>query len=393
MKVTRREDRATGEGPLRVAVVSDGVYPYFKGGKELRAFQLFSRMPSAGMSVQFFTMQWWGTGKTSTDHGVEMRALCRARPMYKGSRRSIVQALTFAASCLRLWGVQADVIDADHMPYLPLLPVLAISRARRIPVVVTWHEWWGKPYWCQYLGPLGAPAAWLESWLARRAPQIVVHTSATARQLRDVGVDDERITVVSNGVDLALVGSAPPSTAHFDLLYVGRLIAHKGAHLLVEAVAALRERGLELTCGIVGEGPESERLEALVRARGLATQVKLLGRVEDESEVFGLMKSARTFVLPTVREGYGLAVAEALACGAQVVTTNHPDNNARQLVIEGQNGWLCDPDAMALANALQHAHQCPLDSGAVAATGRALGWDQAAASLAGVYRQSIGRTR
>ena len=393
MKRPGRHVPAAGGRTLRVAVVSDGVYPYFKGGKELRAFQLLSRLPADQFSVQLFTMRWWGAGSTRAGYGIELRGLCAARAMYNGSRRSVAQAVVFSLACLKLWRVRADVIDADHMPYLPLLPVLAIARARRIPVVVTWHEWWGRRYWCEYLGPAGACAAWLERRLARLAPRLIVHTPGTAQQLVAAGVDARRVEVVTNGVDLDAIDRAPTSASRFDVLFVGRLISHKGAHLLVEALAALAGKGIALTCAIVGEGPEAARVTQLVQSRALSGQVSMLGWLESQAEVFGLLKGARTFVLPSVREGYGLAVAEALACGAQVVTTNHKDNASRHLVQEGRNGWLCDPGVEALAAALEQAHWHPLDRAAVAASARALTWEQAVERLADIYRETVEAAR
>ena len=62
------------------------------------------------------------------------------------------------------------------------------------------------------------------------------------------------------------------------------------------------------------------------------------------------MKTSRMFVLPSVREGFGLVVVEANACGIPVVTTTHADNAARDLIVEGQNGYLVEPDYKVLAH-------------------------------------------
>ena len=384
-----RDNSGPAPPPLRVAVVSDAVYPFCTGGKELRSFQIYSRIQATGARVQIFTMRWWGEGARNTDHGLEMLSLCRSRAMYKGPRRSIAQAFAFSLGCLKLWNVGADVIDADQIPYLPVLPVLLIAKLRRIPVLLTWHEWWGEDYWRQYLGPWGSAAAHLERALARLAPQLVVHSPVTARQLRNAGVSAERIAIVPNGVDLDLLRSAPASERRFDVLFVGRLLAHKGAHLLVEALARLRADGLRLSCGIVGEGPERPRLHGMIVGAGLSDEVALLGRVEHHREVLGLLKSAKTFALPTTREGYGLAVAEALACGTQVVTTNHVDNNAQHLVQHGVNGWLCEANVGSLTSALEKAACSPIERSSVAATG-ARGWDDAVSTLLRLYGRRTG---
>jgi glycosyltransferase involved in cell wall biosynthesis len=53
------------------------------------------------------------------------------------------------------------------------------------------------------------------------------------------------------------------------------------------------------------------------------------------------MKSSKVFVLPSTREGFGIVVIEASACGITVITVNHKDNAARDLIVEGKNGFVC----------------------------------------------------
>src|SRR6185437_2326792 len=66
-----------------------------------------------------------------------------------------------------------------------------------------------------------------------------------------------------------------------------------------------------------------------------------------------LVKSARVAVFPSAREGFGIAVLEAIACGLPVVTTSAPDNLAQHLVIRSAAGVVCQPGAEAIAEALR----------------------------------------
>ena len=82
--------------PLRVAVVTDGIYPYFKGGKEVRFHQLLRRLAGPEVEIDVFTMHWWDGPRDRQEDGLSLHAICRNWCMYAGERRSVLQALMFA---------------------------------------------------------------------------------------------------------------------------------------------------------------------------------------------------------------------------------------------------------------------------------------------------------
>ena len=75
--------------------------------------------------------------------------------------------------------------------------------------------------------------------------------------------------------------------------------------------------------------------------------------VREQKEVYSLVKAAKVFVFPSAREGFGVAVLEALACGVPVVTTSAPDNLAQHLVARSPRGTICDSTASAIADAVK----------------------------------------
>ena len=326
--------------PLRVAVVTDGIYPYFKGGKEVRFHQLLRRLVGPEVEIDVFTMHWWDGPRDRQEHGVSLHAICRKWEMYAGEHHSLVQALMFALACTRLLTVEADVIDADHMPYLQLLPLKIISRLRGIPLIVTWHEWWGETYWRSYLGRAGQIAARLEHFVVSLADCLIVPTDQTAESMTAAGVDRDTIAVLPSGIDREAIATVGPARRYYDIVFVGRLLNHKGADMLLGALKELRDRNnRQVSCAIVGEGPEKPQLDRLVHQLELTSDVEFLGRLESQESVFALIKSATVFALPTDGAGFGIAVAEALACGTQVVTTDHDDNQARHLINDGVTGF------------------------------------------------------
>jgi glycosyltransferase involved in cell wall biosynthesis len=136
---------------------------------------------------------------------------------------------------------------------------------------------------------------------------------------------------------------------------VGRLLDHKRVDVLIDAVAELSRRGTCLSLTIVGKGPEYSELRKRAAACGLTSQITFTGELPTHAGVISRMKSARLMVFPTLREGFGLAAVEAMACGTPVITTDHPDNFARLLVAPGQNGYLCRADGSDLPDLILRA--------------------------------------
>ncbi|MFY0407342.1 glycosyltransferase family 4 protein [Solicola sp. PLA-1-18] len=369
---------------VRLAVVADAVEPFHTGGKEARYAALLPRVAGHGVTVQVHTMRWWD-GEPPTVPGLTFRALGRRWDLYAGARRSIWQAVAFAGSTVRMLTRRFDVLEADAIPFLPLFPLRLVTWARRARFVVTWHEVWGREYWRSYLGPLGVVAAALEKLAASLPDHIVAASEGTAERLRDLGVAADRITVVPNGVDQAEIDAAPVSDTVGDLLCVGRLLAHKNVHVLLDAVAILHERGRPVTLTVIGTGPENERLQQQVARLGLTGHVEVLEPLDERRHLLAAMKGARVLAFPSEREGFGMVALEALACGTPVVTSDHPDNHARHLVADGVNGAISPVDPAALADALGRTldHAESYREGA-RATARDYSWDALASTLAKV---------
>jgi glycosyltransferase involved in cell wall biosynthesis len=335
-----------------VALVSDAIFPFFHGGKEIRYHELTRRLAGRA-ELHVYTMHWWDGPRVRKDEAVTLHAISRLLPMYTRNRRSLRQAIFFALACTRLLASRFDVLEADHMPYLQILVLRLVATVKHKRFVVTWHEVWGQSYWRQYLGRAGF-AAWFIEHLAMRLPDhIIAASSHTAERLRAVLGPRASITVAPNGIDLDAVRGSYPDHATTDLVVVSRLIAHKRISMLLDAVALLHAEGMPVTCRVIGDGPEREGLRNQARALGLEHAVDFRHDVREQKEVYSLVKAAEVFVFPSAREGFGVAVLEALACGVPVVTTSAPDNLAQHLVARSPRGTICDSTASAIADAVK----------------------------------------
>ncbi len=135
------------------------------------------------------------------------------------------------------------------------------------------------------------------------------------------------------------------------ILTVARLSAQKSIDTLIEATAILRERGADVRLTIIGDGTERGTLESLVVARGLQDRVEFLGG-QPQAELPRYYAGCDVFVLPSVREGMGLVLAEAILCGAPVIAAN--SGGVTDIVRDGETGLLFpERDPRALAEAIQ----------------------------------------
>lgn len=335
-----------------VAMVSDAIYPYHRGGKELRYHELTRRLADRA-DVHVYTMHWWKGLRTHTDGMVTFHAISPLLPLYVRGRRSLSQSVIFAWCCLRLFRCDFDVLEADHIPFLQVLPLRFIATIKRKRFVVTWHEVWSRDDWRQYLGPIGFAASFIETLAMRLPDHIVAASPETARRLEAILRGRASITVAPNGIDLVEVQSSYPDPAPTDLVVVGRLMVHKRVDMLLDVVALLHADGWPVTCRIIGDGPEREALLAKARALGISKAVDFRHDVREQKEVYGLVKAAKIAVFPSSREGFGIAVLEALACGLPVITTSAPDNLARHLVVRSPRSAICDPSASSIATAVK----------------------------------------
>jgi len=369
---------------VKIAIVSDSIYPYHKGGKETRIFELSTRLAKAGNDVHIYTMKWWDQpGRIRKENGVTLHAISRKYKLYSGGRRSMVQGVLFGVACFRLLSEPFDVVDVDHMPYFPLFSMWIVCRLKRKPMTATWHEVWGGSYWRDYLGHLGFIASLLERLTVRIPDHIVAVSEFTAERLETILHSQKPITWIENGIDTAAIRRLKPSKQTSDVVFVGRLLSHKNVDVLIRAVAILTRKRPDITCLIISDGPERPQLERLSAKMGVSDNIVFTGFIEHDVDKFRLMKASRVFAHPSTREGFGIVALEALACGLPVVTTNHPENAARYMITP-EIGRICKPTPQSLARAIESVlnDQDLRDTTEVA---RSFDWRVSARALEKVY--------
>lgn len=258
------------------------------------------------------------------------------------------------------------------------MPAVALAESRRLRLVGLVHH----PLSAETgLSPAETRALRsAEQGALAAARRVIVTSRHTADRVAELGVQASRIEVVEPGTDPApLARGSGSSTLH--LLCVATLTHRKGHAVLFDALASLKHRAWRLTCvGSTNRCTETLRdLGERIPRLGLEARVSLAGEVNSE-RLAGLYDRADLFVLATRFEGYGMALAEALARGLPVVSTR---TGAVPETVPEDAGLLVPPnDPVSLAAALSRVMEDPelrgrLALGARAARKRLPSWAQA----------------
>jgi glycosyltransferase involved in cell wall biosynthesis len=341
----------TQTSPTTIAFVSDAIYPYNKGGKETRLHEISRSLANLGYDVHIYCMKWWSGDKHKIEEGVHLHGICPYIPLYSGTRRSIFQGIAFGLSCFKLIFEKFDVIDVDHMPFFPLYSTKVVCLLKGKKMHATWHEVWGMEYWKNYLGNFKSTIAGLIERFSVLLPDTIYAISpSTAQRLQEKLHYSGKLVLIPNGVDKKRILSAKISNITSDVIFAGRLLNHKNVDLLIEAISLTKKARKDIKLIIVGEGPEKENLEQLAKKLNLEKNVIFSKFKSDVEEVYGLIKASKVFVLPSSREGFGLVVLEANACGLPVITVDHPDNAAKDLIKDSIRGKVSELSAKALAS-------------------------------------------
>lgn len=227
---------------------------------------------------------------------------------------------------------------------------LAAARLTGVPAAVmtrhyTVHVW-------RYGSPVDRALDRVSDRLAHR----VFAVSAAVREALVHGehVASDRVEVIANGIDVArvraLAAAAPAGgTSAFRLVSTATLHPTKGHATMLEALARVRAHGIETELVLVGDGPLRADLERRASELGVAAAVRFTGYLRDP---YGVVKSADVYVQPSLAEGFGISVLEAMALERPVIATSA--GGLAEIVDDDATGVLVPPgDVAALTAAIE----------------------------------------
>ncbi|MCB0970974.1 MAG: glycosyltransferase family 4 protein [Acidimicrobiales bacterium] len=174
-----------------------------------------------------------------------------------------------------------------------------------------------------------------------RGSRMITLSPSSKAEMLEVGFRDELVDVVPPGVDPRYTPGGERSATPL-VVGVGRLVPVKRFDRLIRAVVAARREAPDLELVLVGTGPDRTALEALVAELDATGYIRFAGRVTDD-ELVATYRSAWAVASSSVREGWGMTLTEAAACGTPAVATRIPGHV--DALAEGVSGLLADDDA------------------------------------------------
>ena len=297
------------------------------GGSEVYVEEVARRFAAQGRPVTVFCAEHDGAPREEVREGV--------RFVRRGSWRT-VYLWAGVYHVLGRFGPHESVVDVQNA--VPFFSPLYCGR--RVTVLVHHVH---REQWHMIFGPRAARAGWwIESRLSprfyRRAAYVAVSES-TREDLIALGIQPERIWVVRNGTPNADTDVEVAKAARPTVVYLGRLVPHKRVELLLDAAAGLAPDVPGLHVRLIGQGPSEQQLRETVRELGIQDLVTFDGYVDGATKD-RLLGEAWAVALPSVREGWGLAVAEGAAMATPAVGFRVP--GVRESIVDGQTGFLAD---------------------------------------------------
>ncbi|MCB0976280.1 MAG: glycosyltransferase family 4 protein [Acidimicrobiales bacterium] len=314
------------------------------GGSEVHAHEISRLWAEAGIEV---------VHRTSFAQGQPVRTRRAGYEVVRRGGRHMVFPRAAAAEALRRNGRRDALIEIwNGMPFFS--PLWA-----RGPRVVFLHHVHAE-MWKMALPPAVARMGdAIESRLGPRLysrSRMVTLSPSSKSEMTEIGFKDELVDVVPPGVDPRFTPGGAPSERPL-VVAVGRLVPVKRFDRLIRAVVSARGAVPNLNLEIVGTGPERESLGRLVAELEADDVVTFRGHVEDD-ELVDSYRRAWAVASSSVREGWGMTLTEAAACGTPAVATRiagHAD-----AVLDGRTGLLADDDGELVTNLVRIMTDAPL---------------------------------
>lgn len=196
-----------------------------------------------------------------------------------------------------------------------------ISQKLKIPIVARYHDVWiGR--WIKTIGVTGLFGEFLERYFLKQDINLILPVSDYTKNNLLPYFPEEKIKTVHNIVDFPIVESEAYTKP--TIACVARLVEYKRVEDLIRAVDIVKKTIPDIQCKIIGTGPLELELKELTKTLNLEDNIEFLGFVEKHEDVMKVVNSSKIFCLPSVVEGFGIVIIEALSLKTPFVAAEIP---------------------------------------------------------------------
>ncbi len=295
------------------------------GGAEIHLHEILKRTAAGGHTVTQISQAVAGLPHEEMIDGV--------RILRHGKRN------TFNFT-LKKFALSLDIASSFDLVIEDLCKIPFYSpRWSPVPVLTIVPHLFGTTAYREVALPLALYVNFMESFIPRvygRCPFVAISDS-TKNDLIRRGIPAENISVIPCGIDTDFYNPGEPDPEQGTFLYVGRLKKYKGVQIILAALAVLRDTGKNYRLAVLGSGDYENELKKTALRLGLDRVVTFEGFVPQERKLHWLRK-AWAAVFASEKEGWGLTVIEANACGTPVIASN--SDGLRDSVQDGRTGIL-----------------------------------------------------
>jgi len=362
------------------------------GGTSRASTQLCTALAPLGVNVQLLSLHYGGGQRAPLLPPAELVKTCLL-PCHYSRHLRVVWAPQYRRVLTTQAGQLCHGLIHDNGVWQTTNHVTAQVATRcQVPLIISPHGML-EPWALRHKSWKKKPAWRLYQHRDLQSARLLHATSAMeAESLRALGLR-QPIAVIPNGVEAPPLPDKPaPSEGPRTALFLSRVHPKKGLLNLVKAWSQVRPAGWRVVIAGPDEDGHRAEVQAAVRAAELAEAFTFAGTVEGRAK-WDLYHQAEFFVLPTFSENFGMAVAEALACGVPVITTK---NAPWAELVSHRCGWWVDAGVEPLARALEAATALSsAERREMGARGRQLvagrySWSKIATEMHAVYQWVLG---
>ncbi|WP_241776239.1 glycosyltransferase family 4 protein [Methanosphaera sp. WGK6] len=289
-----------------------------KGGVEVCAFNEAQQL-SKYNKITVLTSN--DENNTESFYLDDIHVICCGDKRGYTQKGSLTKRLKFMKDAYNIGKTLKDTDLVIGYNFITYPVALKIARKLNIPLAARYHDVWiGR--WISTIGITGLFGEIMERYFLRQDIDLLLPVSDYTRENLLPYAPSETIKTVHNIVDFPKVESEPYTKP--TIACVARLVEYKRVDDLIKAVNIIKNEIPDIQCKIIGTGPQESELKQLTHDLNLEDNIEFLGFVEKHDDVMKVVNSSKVFCLPSIIEGFGIVIIEAISLKTPFVAAEIP---------------------------------------------------------------------